>query len=528
MPKLPRLNRRLDPGLGNAGYLAPRNRPAPVGDVASGVGRLASGLDAYQQAAARIQVREDTISRKTAESDFEEAANELYRGQLTVGGFGGREDVQNFRTALDELVNTSLGGYQGGAESRAMLAEKLTGRRGELIGQAAGAAVVEQRTRIRDGFNRQVSSISAGLLQDPGNLPDAWADLDAAIDDVAMALAPEEETELRAIARARTAGAAVESFLMYGDTDGALQTLALPGVAESLPPEQQTAFARQITLMRRDEDQRRNERRQRYENAAAALGTTVDQLPLWARLQLEGLQLPATPPPYDAQSPAGKLVQDRQVFMEQYGEDSPQVRAFDDLAQREARGEPPSLSDVGSMRGQFLTQAKSFVTAREAFGRVQAAAQERTPAGDHAVIFNYAKILDPQSVVRESEFQTIARQGGWGQKIMSWITMADAGLLDDTVRNDIVNQSRAQMRVQLDAHRELETEYRGIAERAGINPRDVVVDLVAGLDPRPRLTDDADPAAGGSAPPSAAAPGSSLDDVFDYGLDGTPVRAGGG
>ncbi|MEM8882399.1 MAG: hypothetical protein AAGC82_17565, partial [Pseudomonadota bacterium] len=66
----------------------------------------------------------------------------------------------------------------------------------------------------------------------------------------------------------------------------------------------------------------------------------------------------------------------------------------------------PDFSDRQGLRKEFIgqTTVKDFRKQAEAFGRIDASAFEPSPAGDLALIFNYMKVLDPGSVVRESEF----------------------------------------------------------------------------------------------------------------------------
>ena len=58
-----------------------------------------------------------------------------------------------------------------------------------------------------------------------------------------------------------------------------------------------------------------------------------------------------------------------------------------------------------------------FVKVRDAFDRVRAS--EQTAAGDIALIFNYMKMLDPGSVVREGEFATAQNAGGVDDRIVN-------------------------------------------------------------------------------------------------------------
>lgn len=521
MARLPTIESRVDPGLGNAGFLRAGARPAPQADIASGVQAAAQGLEAYGQAQERIRSRQDTISRaRTADSFFETAA-EQYRNRLTEGGFRGKEDVLEFRQWLDETVDRTLGGYAGSPDSRTRLAERLLNVRGDLLNQASGAAVTAQRAEIRDVIRKRGGAVAASVVTDPGRLPEAWAELDSIIDDVADALSPEEEIEERARYRSEVAAGAVEGMLAMGDTQGAMEILTIPGVAETLPPAQQSAFARQITTLRREEERRGMERRQRLEDAAFALGTTVDQLPTWARVQAVGLQLPSQP---KAQSTAGKLIEDRQLFIAQYGENSPQVQAFDQMAQ--SGGEPPSLSDTAGIRKEFTALAKDFVQVRDAYARVETAASSPSAAGDLALIFNFMKILDPGSVVREGEFATAQNSAGVPARVRNLYNQTISGeRLSPPQRQDFLGQARGLYQAQLQGHRRLEQQFSGIAQRAGVRPEEVIVDFVgetAGADGA-AVPPETAPALGGTGTPAAArGPGGAPVRIV-YDLEGNPI-----
>lgn len=58
------------------------------------------------------------------------------------------------------------------------------------------------------------------------------------------------------------------------------------------------------------------------------------------------------------------------------------------------------------IRDEIDILSKDFIKIEDAWDRIQAAGKSPTAAGDLALIFNYMKMLDPGSVVRESEFAT--------------------------------------------------------------------------------------------------------------------------
>jgi len=66
-------------------------------------------------------------------------------------------------------------------------------------------------------------------------------------------------------------------------------------------------------------------------------------------------------------------------------------------------------------------------------------------AADLALIFNYMKMLDPGSVVRESEFALAAQTGGLTARVSAyWDKIVKGGTLDESMRRDLVGQSRNQ------------------------------------------------------------------------------------
>lgn len=70
------------------------------------------------------------------------------------------------------------------------------------------------------------------------------------------------------------------------------------------------------------------------------------------------------------------------------------------------------------LRKEFLgiPAVKAFSEQAQAFGRIVNSAKDPSPAGDLALIFNFMKVLDPGSVVRESEFATAAQADAWLQQ----------------------------------------------------------------------------------------------------------------
>jgi hypothetical protein len=71
----------------------------------------------------------------------------------------------------------------------------------------------------------------------------------------------------------------------------------------------------------------------------------------------------------------------------------------------------------GKMRQEYSNQTKVYQDVKAAYSRVLASRED--PAGDLALIFNYMKMLDPGSVVREGEFATAQNAAGIPTRVMN-------------------------------------------------------------------------------------------------------------
>lgn len=145
--------------------------------------------------------------------------------------------------------------------------------------------------------------------------------------------------------------------------------------------------------------------------------------------------------PEKAQKPltdAGKLVFDEELIARQYGADSPQMKAFKEASKTTGT----KLTDQSALRNQYLQQSKDFVQVRDAFGKVAAATKNPSAAGDLALIFNFMKILDPGSVVREGEFATAQNAASVPDRVRNMYNRVMSGeRLNPDQRQDFIEQA---------------------------------------------------------------------------------------
>ena len=137
---------------------------------------------------------------------------------------------------------------------------------------------------------------------------------------------------------------------------------------------------------------------------------------------------------------------------------------------------PPDFKEVQSLRKEFAAETKPFVDVNDAYGRVIASAEDPSPAGDLALIFNYMKVLDPGSTVREGEFANAQNSGAVSDTVRSLYNQTVNGKrLSDKQRNDFVKRAgKLYDRARKD-NQKREKEYTRIAELRGINPEEVII-----------------------------------------------------
>lgn len=140
-------------------------------------------------------------------------------------------------------------------------------------------------------------------------------------------------------------------------------------------------------------------------------------------------------------------------------------------------GSVPKLSDYASLRKEYQTTSAQWTTRKAAYESIQAA--RPTAAGDISLVFSYMRMLDPGSVVREGEFATAQNAAGVPTQIRNAYNRALSGeRLAPAQRDDFKAQARALLDSELSGQLQRESEYRSIAERAGMRPEDIVRDLI--------------------------------------------------
>jgi flagellar hook-basal body complex protein FliE len=109
--------------------------------------------------------------------------------------------------------------------------------------------------------------------------------------------------------------------------------------------------------------------------------------------------------------------------------------------------------------------------------RVIKSAEDPSAAGDLALIFNYMKILDPGSVVREGEFANAQNSAGVPDRVRAqYNNLLSGKRLAETQRTDFLSRALKLAEGQLDRQELINDQFRRAAGREGGDPGVVVDD----------------------------------------------------
>jgi len=130
-----------------------------------------------------------------------------------------------------------------------------------------------------------------------------------------------------------------------------------------------------------------------------------------------------------------------------------------------------------NLRKEFnaLPEVKTYKQVSTSYQNLKSAAKLATPAGDQAMIFGVMKMLDPQSVVRESEQATVRNAGSIPDKVRNLYNYTVRGnKLNDAQRQDFVKMADGQFNNYKNQYTQSANAYRGYATDSGYDPDKIV------------------------------------------------------
>ena len=153
-------------------------------------------------------------------------------------------------------------------------------------------------------------------------------------------------------------------------------------------------------------------------------------------------------------------------------------------------GENRETLVTNKVRDDWQNLNKQFIVRRDAYQNIVTAAQDardnpnaRGPA-DIALVYGFMKMLDPNSVVRETEYATAANAGGVDPAVRNWWNkVLEGGQLPPEVREQMLRQAHKQYKAAYGTYLHARNDWRNIAVGQQVNPDLAVPDLTYGIIP---------------------------------------------
>lgn len=119
--------------------------------------------------------------------------------------------------------------------------------------------------------------------------------------------------------------------------------------------------------------------------------------------------------------------------------------------------------------------SKDTENVNAAYRKIINAAKTPSAAGDVALVFNFMKMVDPGSTVREGEFATAQNSAGVPDRLRAqYNSVINGERLAEAQRADFVSQAGGQYKAQVAAQKNLDSYYNKLAAQYGIDPALVI------------------------------------------------------
>jgi len=149
-----------------------------------------------------------------------------------------------------------------------------------------------------------------------------------------------------------------------------------------------------------------------------------------------------------------------------------------DIAENAAKAAMPNVEGETNLRKEWTKVNEEFRDQNAAYGRIKASAKNHSAAGDLALIFNYMKMLDPGSTVREGEFATAQNAAGVDQRAAGlYNRILNGERMSQEQRGDFVNRADMLMGDAKETYSQLKGQYVETAKAYGYDTSRVLTDF---------------------------------------------------
>jgi hypothetical protein len=137
----------------------------------------------------------------------------------------------------------------------------------------------------------------------------------------------------------------------------------------------------------------------------------------------------------------------------------------------------PTFKDATSLRQEYqaLPTIKAFNEVNTAYNQIKTSLSNPSPAGDLAGATKFMKLLDPTSVVRDTEMVMAMNATGLVDRVQNYYEVLKSGKkLNPTQRKDFMDSADRLYQVALESKKAVENQYVDISKTGGLDPKLVV------------------------------------------------------
>lgn len=150
--------------------------------------------------------------------------------------------------------------------------------------------------------------------------------------------------------------------------------------------------------------------------------------------------------------------------------------AVDKTAQAGEMTPAAKAAEEKQIRGEWTKLYSGVSDARRNYSIIETSAADQSGAGDIALVTSFMKMLDPTSVVRETEFATARDSGGLFATLQSYVSRIEDGkFLTPKQRTDFKRLSNQYLKAAEDQVAPVRSSYEKLIGNYGLNPENIFV-----------------------------------------------------
>lgn len=137
----------------------------------------------------------------------------------------------------------------------------------------------------------------------------------------------------------------------------------------------------------------------------------------------------------------------------------------------------PRFGEMSSLRKEFNTESRPYKTINDALLNIEKLGTKTnpTPQDLQALVYQFVKVQDPTSVVRESEYANAANASALADKLGNIANSVINGQkLSPKQRADMVQTARLLREEAMNQYRSLADSYESLAKSYGMEPKTIV------------------------------------------------------